>query len=123
MRPGAARCTASASPEARSTVRAVRRATRDCSSTLVPTGEIRDIALMIEDVLAGLAATPKQLPCRLLWDARGDELFDQICTLDEYYLTRHALGLLREHLPAIARTVGPHARVEQQPRLVRDAAA
>lgn len=66
---------------------------------------------MIEDVLAGLSATPRQLPCRLLWDARGAELFDQICTLDEYYLTRHELGLLREHLPAIARTVGPRARV------------
>lgn len=66
---------------------------------------------MIDDVLAGLAARPKQLPCRLLWDARGAELFDQICTLDEYYLTRHELGLLREHLPAIARTVGPRARV------------
>jgi dimethylhistidine N-methyltransferase len=63
------------------------------------------------DVLAGLRASPKTLPCRLLWDTRGAELFTQICTLDEYYLTRHELGILRERLPAIAAAVGPGARV------------
>ena len=47
----------------------------------------------------------------MLWDARGAELFAQICTVDEYYLTRHETGILREHLPAIARKVGPRARV------------
>jgi dimethylhistidine N-methyltransferase len=64
-----------------------------------------------DDVLAGLQAAPKTLPCRLLWDTRGAELFAQICTLDEYYLPRHELGILRECLPAIAAAVGPRARV------------
>lgn len=64
-----------------------------------------------DDVHAGLLATPKTLPCRLLWDTRGAELFAQICTVDEYYLTRSELGILHEHLPAIAAAVGPGARV------------
>jgi dimethylhistidine N-methyltransferase len=64
-----------------------------------------------KDVLAGLQARPRTLPCRLLWDTRGAELFADICNVDEYYLTRHELGILREHLPAIARAVGPRARV------------
>lgn len=64
-----------------------------------------------DDVLAGLQATPKTLPCRLLWDTRGAELFTEICTLDEYYLTRHELAVLHERLPAIAAAVGPRARV------------
>ena len=38
-----------------------------------------------DDVLAGLRAPRKHLPCKLLYDARGAQLFEQICTLDEYY--------------------------------------
>jgi L-histidine Nalpha-methyltransferase len=64
-----------------------------------------------DDVLDGLLAPQKQLPCRLLYDARGAELFEQICTLDDYYPTRSELALLEAHLPAIAAAVGPGARV------------
>ncbi|MDE2127068.1 MAG: L-histidine N(alpha)-methyltransferase [Armatimonadetes bacterium] len=39
-------------------------------------------------VMAGLQAPQKHLPCRLLYDRRGSELFEQICRLDSYYLTR-----------------------------------
>ena len=31
-----------------------------------------------DDVLAGLRAARKHLPCRLLYDARGAELFDRL---------------------------------------------
>jgi len=64
-----------------------------------------------DDVLAGLRAPHKTLPCRLLYDARGAELFEQICTLDEYYPTRSELALLDAHLPELARAIGPQARV------------
>lgn len=64
-----------------------------------------------DDVLAGLRAPHKTLPCRLLYDARGAELFEQICTLEEYYPTRSELALLDRHLPEIARVAGPEARV------------
>lgn len=64
-----------------------------------------------DDVLVGLRAPRKHLPCRLLYDARGAALFEQICTLDEYYPTRSELALLEANLPAIAATTGPDARV------------
>ena len=64
-----------------------------------------------DDVLAGLRAPRKHLPCRLLYDRRGAELFEQICTLPDYYPTRCELALLATHLPAIARTLGPRVRV------------
>jgi len=64
-----------------------------------------------DDVLDGLRAPRKHLPCRLLYDARGATLFEQICTLAEYYPTRSELALLEAHLPAIAAAVGPSARV------------
>ena len=64
-----------------------------------------------DDVIAGLRAPHKHLPCKLLYDARGAALFEQICTLDEYYPYRSELALLERHLPAIAAAIGPAARV------------
>ena len=39
-------------------------------------------------VLSGLRGKPKRLPAALLYDERGSCLFDRICELPEYYLTR-----------------------------------
>jgi L-histidine Nalpha-methyltransferase len=64
-----------------------------------------------DDILARLRAPRKYLPCKLLYDARGADLFEQICALDEYYPYRSELALLEQHLPAIAAVVGPAARV------------
>jgi dimethylhistidine N-methyltransferase len=64
-----------------------------------------------DDVLAGLRAPRKHLPCRLLYADAGAELFERICTLDAYYPTRTELALLEQHLPQIAHHVGPCARV------------
>jgi dimethylhistidine N-methyltransferase len=64
-----------------------------------------------DDVLDGLRAPTKHLPCRLLYDATGAHLFEQICTLDAYYPTRTEIALLRANLAAIAAHVGPDARV------------
>jgi L-histidine Nalpha-methyltransferase len=63
------------------------------------------------DIRAGLRAARKSLPCRLLYDARGAELFEQICTVEDYYLTRAELALLDAHLDTVAAAAGPHARV------------
>ena len=63
------------------------------------------------EVLGGLRAERKWLPCSLFYDARGAALFEEICTLPEYYLTRSELALLGEQLPALAREVGARARV------------
>ena len=48
-----------------------------------------------EDVRAGLTSTPKWLSCRHLYDARGSELFDEICRQPEYYPTRSEAAILR----------------------------
>jgi dimethylhistidine N-methyltransferase len=52
---------------------------------------------MAEDIRRGLTATPKMLPCKYFYDERGMALFDRICQLPEYYLTRVETGILREH--------------------------
>jgi L-histidine N-alpha-methyltransferase len=47
-----------------------------------------------EAVRRGLAADPKELPSRFFYDAEGSRLFEQICELPEYYLTRAETEIL-----------------------------
>ena len=61
---------------------------------------------MSTEVLEGLGQRQKTLPCKYFYDQRGSELFDAICELPEYYLTRTELGILETHLPAMAVALG-----------------
>jgi L-histidine N-alpha-methyltransferase len=54
------------------------------------------------DVRAGLSARRKILHCRYFYDAAGSELFEEICALPEYYLTRAELAILRARADDIA---------------------
>ena len=49
------------------------------------------------EVLRGLLDDPKSLPPKLFYDRTGARLFEAICELPEYYLTRTELGILRSH--------------------------
>lgn len=60
----------------------------------------------LEDVIAGLSLPQKALPPKYFYDAAGSKLFERICRLREYYLTRAELALTREHIGAIARFAG-----------------
>jgi len=59
---------------------------------------------LLAEVLEGLAA--RRLPPRLFYDARGSALFERICTLPEYYLTRTERALLARHAGELARRCG-----------------
>ena len=52
-------------------------------------------------VFDGLMAERKQLPCHFLYDATGSRLFERICELPEYYLTRAELSILRAQADAL----------------------
>ncbi len=54
------------------------------------------------DARAGLTGTPKTLPPRWFYDARGSELFEQITELPEYYPTRTERQILAQHADDIA---------------------
>jgi L-histidine N-alpha-methyltransferase len=56
----------------------------------------------------------KQCVCRgapptWFYDERGSQLFDDICELPEYYITRTETGILRQHAAEIAACIGPDA--------------
>jgi L-histidine N-alpha-methyltransferase len=69
-------------------------------ATLLGPSELADA--MAADVRAGLTATPKTLPPKYFYDARGSELFDEITRLPEYYPTRTERQILAERAATIA---------------------
>ena len=63
------------------------------------------------DILDGLNQDQKQLSPKYFYDETGSRLFDQICDLPEYYLTRTELGIMREHVEAMTGLMGPRASI------------
>ena len=63
------------------------------------------------DALAGLSRTPKRLPSKYFYDARGSRLFEAITRLPEYYLTRTEIALMESRMTDIASAVGSHTHV------------
>ena len=49
-----------------------------------------------------LHASPKRLPPKFFYDSQGSRLFEKICELPEYYLTRAETAILRERAKDIA---------------------
>ncbi|HTV27737.1 MAG TPA: L-histidine N(alpha)-methyltransferase [Xanthobacteraceae bacterium] len=78
-------------------IRSVIRATR-------PIGTANAFAA---DVIAGLTASPKNLPPKYFYDLTGSALFERITELPEYYPTRCEIGILQADAPAIASMFPP----------------
>jgi dimethylhistidine N-methyltransferase len=58
------------------------------------------------DVVRGLSARPKELPCKYFYDEEGSRLFEQICRLPEYYLTDTELTIMRRHAAEMTDLLG-----------------
>ncbi|GAA2981236.1 L-histidine N(alpha)-methyltransferase [Actinokineospora diospyrosa] len=82
---------------------------------------------LAEDAREGLTATPKTLPPKWFYDARGSELFERITRLPEYYPTRAEREILATRADEIAAATGAHTLVElgsgssEKTRLLLDA--
>jgi L-histidine Nalpha-methyltransferase len=59
------------------------------------------------DLYQGLMAQPKTIPARYFYDERGSQLFEQICDLPEYYLTRTETDIFQRYAQDIAALTGP----------------
>ncbi|MDR9418058.1 L-histidine N(alpha)-methyltransferase [Gracilimonas sp.] len=58
------------------------------------------------DVIEGLQKSQKTIPSKYFYDKWGSELFEKICELDEYYLTRTELSIMKQNIDEIARKLG-----------------
>src|SRR5437660_3224094 len=62
----------------------------------------------LADVVAGLSNNPRTLPCKYFYDERGAALFQKICELPEYYITRTEIDILDRNRTEIASHLGPN---------------
>ncbi|MEV4922621.1 L-histidine N(alpha)-methyltransferase [Streptomyces roseoverticillatus] len=69
-------------------------------------------AALRADVATGLTRTPKELPPKWFYDARGSELFDEITRLPEYYPTRAEREIIIARAGEIAEATGARTLVE-----------
>src|SRR5258707_2068533 len=60
----------------------------------------------LADVIAGLSSNPRTLPCKYFYDERCTALFQKICELPEYYITRTEIDILDRHRREIAAQLG-----------------
>ncbi len=67
---------------------------------------------LANDVLDGLTKPFKELPAKHFYDARGSELFEQICETPEYYPTRAELAILKPRAVEIIGETGAGELVE-----------
>jgi dimethylhistidine N-methyltransferase len=76
----------------------------------VSTASVLDLepasADFLKEAIAGLSASPRTLPCKFFYDERGSELFQKICELPEYYVTRAELQILKKQGRDIAKHLG-----------------
>src|SRR5437660_2096922 len=64
----------------------------------------------LSDVIAGLSSEPRTLPYNYFYDERRAALFQKICELPEYYITRTEIDILDRNRAEIASHLG--ARIE-----------
>lgn len=65
----------------------------------------------LEELLSGMRKQPKTVSSKWFYDSRGAELFDQICTLPEYYPTRTETSILRENASSISDLVSRRSTI------------
>jgi L-histidine N-alpha-methyltransferase len=66
-----------------------------------------------EDVRAGLTAVQKSIPPKYFYDELGSRLFEAICCLPEYYLTRAESEILQDNADEIVASIeGPSRLLE-----------
>src|ERR1700761_7615135 len=63
---------------------------------------------LLTDVIGGLSSSPRTLPCKYFYDERGAALFQKICELPEYYVTRTEIDILGRYHAEIATQLGPN---------------
>jgi dimethylhistidine N-methyltransferase len=65
----------------------------------------------LAEIVAGLSLARKMISPKYFYDEKGSKLFEQICELPEYYLTRTEIAILQSSMHEIANEIGPQVSV------------
>ena len=82
--------------------------TADQLTAIQPASAVPPTSDLLSDVIAGLSSDPRTLPCKHFYDERGAALFQKICELPEYYVTRTEIDILDRNRAEIAAQIGPN---------------
>ena len=63
----------------------------------------------LTEVLSGLRKPQKELPAKYFYDERGSQLFELICSLEEYYIPSTESSIMLAHISEIVELIGPNA--------------
>ena len=81
------------------------------NSQLTPCEKLSGESDFCQDVVDGLSRSDKSIPSKYFYDQTGSQLFDQICELEEYYLTRCEAEIMTRHAHEMAEAIGPGIRL------------
>lgn len=70
-----------------------------------------EVQVFLQDVISGLSRDQKTLPCKYLYDESGSRLFERICELKDYYVTRTEADIFSSKLGQMASAIGPDALI------------
>lgn len=70
------------------------------------------IQTLVNDVRAGLLASPRSLPPKYFYNDEGSKLFNEICETKDYYPTRTEFALFKKHAEEIINTAQARTYVE-----------
>lgn len=84
----------------------------DLATSKVATPRIsQELYMFLTEVLHGLSKPSKTLPCKYFYDAIGSKLFEDICELSEYYVTRTEKLILHDVVKDLAKTFNKKTNV------------
>jgi dimethylhistidine N-methyltransferase len=69
------------------------------------------VSYEIAEIVAGLNQPQKMISPKYFYDERGSRLFERICDLPEYYLTRTEIGIMGQNIANMVEHIGPHVSV------------
>src|SRR5438445_7211760 len=83
--------------------------TAETRTAISPVSEVAPAGSdFLADVIAGLSRNSRTLPCKYFYNGRGAALFQKICELPEYYITRTEIDILDRNRAEIASHLGPN---------------
>src|SRR5437588_4492012 len=83
--------------------------TAETRTAMPPVSEVAPAGSdFLADAITGLSSNQRTLPCKYFYDARGAALFQKICELPEYYITRTEIDILDRNRAEIASHLGPN---------------
>lgn len=61
---------------------------------------------VLYEVIESLSRSQRQIPSKYFYDEKGSNYFDEICKLEEYYLTRTEIEILKNNIDEIVKQIG-----------------